>query len=178
MPIFRVKSVKIYTGQKKFTREFSWLSWQIWGMPPNEIIQYVFTSNQLGLWNFQQQKCCDASTILISAESLNDLVYIHLCDLTWATPRIFCWQDDRRSRSDQVAKDKLIQFNVYFSVNFADESSQLSIISFMDCLSQSSRISILTKISHFSVADEFYQPKMNYQQTGINYLSQIPGTAW
>ena len=32
MPIFRVKSVKIYTGQKKFTREFSWLSWQIWGM--------------------------------------------------------------------------------------------------------------------------------------------------
>ena len=32
LPIFRVKSVKIYTGQKKFTREFSWLSWQIWGM--------------------------------------------------------------------------------------------------------------------------------------------------
>ena len=26
LPIFRVKSVKIYTGQKKFTREFSWLS--------------------------------------------------------------------------------------------------------------------------------------------------------
>ena len=32
LPIFRVKSVKIYSGQKKFTREFSWLSWQIWGM--------------------------------------------------------------------------------------------------------------------------------------------------
>ena len=32
MPIFRVKSVKNYTGQKKFTRELSWLSWQIWGM--------------------------------------------------------------------------------------------------------------------------------------------------
>ena len=32
LPIFRVKSVKIYTGQKKFTREFSWLSWQISGM--------------------------------------------------------------------------------------------------------------------------------------------------
>ena len=32
MPIFRVKSVKIYTGQKKFTRVYSWLSWQIWGM--------------------------------------------------------------------------------------------------------------------------------------------------
>ena len=32
LPIFCVKSVKIYTGQKKCTREFSWLSWQIWGM--------------------------------------------------------------------------------------------------------------------------------------------------
>ena len=32
LPIFRVKSVKIYTGQKKITREFSWLSWQISGM--------------------------------------------------------------------------------------------------------------------------------------------------
>ena len=32
MPIFRVKSVKIYTSQKKFTRVYSWLSWQIWGM--------------------------------------------------------------------------------------------------------------------------------------------------
>ena len=32
LPIFCVKSVKIYTGQKKFTLEFSWLSWQIWGM--------------------------------------------------------------------------------------------------------------------------------------------------
>ena len=32
MPIFRVKSVKIYTGQKKFTRICSWGSWQIWGM--------------------------------------------------------------------------------------------------------------------------------------------------
>ena len=108
---------------------------------------------------------------------LNDLVYIHLCDLTWATPRIFCWQDDRRSRSDQVAKDKLIQFNVYFSVNFADESSQLSIISFMHWLSQSSRISSLTQTSRFSAADELSQSKMNNQPTGINYLSQIPGTA-
>ena len=32
MPIFRVKSVKIYTGQKKFTRVYPWLPWQIWGM--------------------------------------------------------------------------------------------------------------------------------------------------
>ena len=26
LPIFRVKSVKVYTSQKKFTREFAWLS--------------------------------------------------------------------------------------------------------------------------------------------------------
>ena len=127
--------------------------------PPNETIQYVFTSNQLGLFNFQQQKCCDASTILISAESLNDLVYIHLCDLTWATPRIFCWQDDRRSRSDQVAKDKLIQFNVYFSVNFADESSQLSIISFMDCLYRNHQGSV-------------FSPKYHTSQWQMNFISQ------
>ena len=46
LTIFRVKSVKIYTGQKKFTRTCSWGSWQISGMPlwfhtgpfPNPII--------------------------------------------------------------------------------------------------------------------------------------------
>ena len=32
LPIFRVKSVKIYTGQKKFTQIYSWRLWQIWGM--------------------------------------------------------------------------------------------------------------------------------------------------
>ena len=32
MPIFRVKSVKIYTGQKKFTRIYPWDPWQISGM--------------------------------------------------------------------------------------------------------------------------------------------------
>ena len=32
MPIFRVKSVKIYTGQKKFTRVYLWNPWQIRGM--------------------------------------------------------------------------------------------------------------------------------------------------
>ena len=33
LPIIRVKSVELYTGQKKFTPEFSWLSRQISGMP-------------------------------------------------------------------------------------------------------------------------------------------------
>ena len=32
MPIFRVKSVKMYTGQKKFTRTCPWRPWQISGM--------------------------------------------------------------------------------------------------------------------------------------------------
>ena len=38
MTIFRVKSVKIYTGQKKFTRVYPWRLWQISGMMRN----YVF----------------------------------------------------------------------------------------------------------------------------------------
>ena len=42
LPIFRVKSVKIYTGQKKFTWEFSWLSWQIWGMVLNRRSMTLF----------------------------------------------------------------------------------------------------------------------------------------
>ena len=33
MTIFRVKSVKIYAGQKKFTWIYLWCSWQIWGIP-------------------------------------------------------------------------------------------------------------------------------------------------
>ena len=37
MPIFRVKSVKIYTDQKKFTRIYSWRSWQIWGMVGGDV---------------------------------------------------------------------------------------------------------------------------------------------
>ena len=32
LPIFRIKSVKIYTSQKKFTRIYLWDPWQIWGM--------------------------------------------------------------------------------------------------------------------------------------------------
>ena len=35
LPIFRVKSVKIYTSQTKFTWIYSWRSWQIWGMNMN-----------------------------------------------------------------------------------------------------------------------------------------------
>ena len=32
LPIFRAKSVKIYTGQKKLHGRRPWRSWQIWGM--------------------------------------------------------------------------------------------------------------------------------------------------
>ena len=44
MPIFRVKSVKIYTGQKKFTREYPWDPWQIWGM--RRILSFCVDSEQ------------------------------------------------------------------------------------------------------------------------------------
>ena len=39
LTIFRVKSVKIYTGQKKFTRTCSWGLWQISGM--DEMVVYL-----------------------------------------------------------------------------------------------------------------------------------------
>ena len=42
MPIFRVKSVRIYTDPKKFTRVYPWLPWQIWGM--QDILVYIFMS--------------------------------------------------------------------------------------------------------------------------------------
>ena len=39
MPIFRVKCVKIYTGQKKFTRIYSWRPWQISGMCAHHFVE-------------------------------------------------------------------------------------------------------------------------------------------
>ena len=37
MPIFRVKSVKIYTGQKNLHGRRPWRPWQIWGMHPSSV---------------------------------------------------------------------------------------------------------------------------------------------
>ena len=45
MPIFRVKSVKIYTGQKKFTRTCLWRPWQISGM-----VLPCFTAKLSNFW--------------------------------------------------------------------------------------------------------------------------------
>ena len=139
--------------------------------PSNETIQYVFTSNQLGLWNFQQQKCCDASTILISAESLNDLIYIHLCDLAWATPRIFCWQDDRRSRSDLSSQGQVDSVQCLLQCQLR-RWKQPIINNFRHGLF----IAIIKdQYSHQNITllsgRWIYQPKMNYQQTGINYTN-------
>ena len=41
MPIFCVKSVKIYTGQKKFTRTPSARPWQIWGMSTAALLIFL-----------------------------------------------------------------------------------------------------------------------------------------
>ena len=53
MPIFRVKSVKIYTGQKKFTRVYPWLPWQIWGMGRT---WQPFVGSKNGNENFRQAR--------------------------------------------------------------------------------------------------------------------------
>ena len=46
MPIFRFKSVKIYTGQKKFTRVSLVGSWQISGMAAAYNLAFTFLSGQ------------------------------------------------------------------------------------------------------------------------------------
>ena len=51
MPIFRVKSVKIYTGQKKFTQVYSWLSWQISGMHQMKIAGIISNGGSINLEN-------------------------------------------------------------------------------------------------------------------------------
>ena len=42
LPIFCVESVKIYTGQKQFTRACSWRSWPISGMRPSLVLTPKF----------------------------------------------------------------------------------------------------------------------------------------
>ena len=44
MPIFCVKPVKIYTGQKNFTWIYSWRSWQIWGMETLEFFSITYSN--------------------------------------------------------------------------------------------------------------------------------------
>ena len=56
MPIFCVKSVKIYTGQKKFTRVYPWLPWQIWGMHHHKQQQQQHWYKQQQHWYKQQQQ--------------------------------------------------------------------------------------------------------------------------
>ena len=59
MPIFRVKSVKIYTVQKKFTRIYSCRSWQISGMGVGltkvtiryvQLAKYIFSTSSVCRW--------------------------------------------------------------------------------------------------------------------------------
>ena len=98
MPIFRVKSVKIYTGPKKFTRIYPWDPWQIRGMhtvhKPDQIwfldsffyysfsfheyicgIQYVFIF-------VPQQRCSSSLVILI----LGVVAFIDLTGKKCASP--------------------------------------------------------------------------------------------
>ena len=58
MPIFRVKSVKIYTGQKKFTRVYPWDPWQIRGMVTDKWKYKAKNSNKTQLYvEYKACKC-------------------------------------------------------------------------------------------------------------------------
>ena len=83
MPIFRVKSVKIYTGQKKFTRTCPWRPWQIWGMVTIVTILTIVTSELVTkhlhshvAWNHMRSTVCDDQR-LISTRT-NTLLYKYM----------------------------------------------------------------------------------------------------
>ena len=76
MPIFRVKSVKIYTGQKNLHWRHQWRQWQLWGMHsatwcehcPTEHWQikqictfchrhHTHQNNSDGFWDQQPRQC-------------------------------------------------------------------------------------------------------------------------
>ena len=69
MPIVCVKSVKIYTGQKKFTRTCSWGSWQISGM----IIALVFISSHLACLSDWAKFCGVNNALVYSFQLLYDI---------------------------------------------------------------------------------------------------------
>ena len=71
MPIFRVKSVKIYTGQKKFTRIYPWDPWQISGMVSSlsnvNIFYPTFPSQVVG---FLSMFAIFISTVILTLDTL------------------------------------------------------------------------------------------------------------
>ena len=66
MPIFRVKSVKIYTGQKKFTRVYPWLPWQIWGMGRHKKIWIMIYAFIIFHANINYKSCTNICNFNIS----------------------------------------------------------------------------------------------------------------
>ena len=71
MPIFRVKSVKIYTGQKKLTRIYPWDPWQISGMVSSlsnvNIFYPTFPSQVVG---FLSMFAIFISTVILTLDTL------------------------------------------------------------------------------------------------------------
>ena len=79
LPIFRVKSVKIYTGQKKFTRTCPWRPWQIWGMVKASSAKIVAHRGS----KFEVDRCHQLSSPVISCQ------YFH--HLLLERPEIWWW---------------------------------------------------------------------------------------
>ena len=71
MPIFCVKSVKIYTGQKKLTRIYPWDPWQISGMVSSlsnvNIFYPTFPSQVVG---FLSMFAIFISTVILTLDTL------------------------------------------------------------------------------------------------------------
>ena len=71
MPIFCIKSVKIYTGQKKLTRIYPWNPWQISGMVSSlsnvNIFYPTFPSQVVG---FLSMFAIFISTVILTLDTL------------------------------------------------------------------------------------------------------------
>ena len=107
MPIFRVKSVKIYTGQKKFTRTPSACPWQISGMTICLSGNSV-SANKVQQWNPQKEEstflCVNVTSFQPGAQCPKEVEVTQSADIidwpTWGrgVDAYFLFSDDSVSQ--------------------------------------------------------------------------------
>ena len=90
MPIFRIKSVKIYTGQKKFTRTPSARPWQIWGMQVS--MNNVDGTLSVFFGESENEKCKSQKTAVLDGTPFENWSYYRLRMTKWVNILIK-WQD-------------------------------------------------------------------------------------
>ena len=96
MPIFCVKSVKIYTGQKRFTRIYSWRSWQIWGMSNLYVAPLIIPCDHPRHWVLKMQAHRDQLNNCIMNALKADASCLSVCDWAnvkrWSKTSVNIWR--------------------------------------------------------------------------------------